>query len=472
MSKMNIGILSVLCFLICGNLSTANSQDEIRPYSNNPYYWQYKGEPVMLVGGSKDDNLFQVDNLEEHLDLVQQVGGNYIRNTMSSRDEGNARAFKRLPNGKYDLDQWNAEYWEKFEQLIKETDKRDIIVQIEFWDQHDYNGGRWDRNPWNPDQNINYTVSNTQLKGDGHYAEVKASGGEMMDFFQTVPELQNDRKVLRYQKKFVDKVLSCTFRYDHVLYTITNEFFKQHSPKWSWYWAEYIHDKAAEAGVNAQVTEMFQAVDMDNEDHKVTLDHPETFTYVDMSQNSTKMNDRHWNNLQWVRDYLENQNTIRPVNHTKTYGGDEVGWTNGDEHGIERFWRNIIGGAASVRFHRPPYGIGLNERAQNQIRSARMLLNEINIFNCRPDAEHRLLFRRDPDEAYLTYNPGRTYALYFPEGGSVELDLSEASGNFRIRWLNIEKCKWTKESNLQAEKKVTLDIPEQDKNWAAVIIKQ
>jgi hypothetical protein len=205
-------------------------------------------------------------------------------------------------------------------------------------------------------------------------------------------------------------------------------------------------------------------------DHKVTLDHPETFTYVDMSQNSTKENDRHWNSLQWVRDYVSDP--VHPINHTKTYGDDELGWTDGDENWIEWFWRNIIGGAGSVRFHRLPAGIGLNKRAQNQICSARMLLSKINIFKSKPDADHRLLPGRDPDEACLTYNPGKTYALYFPERGSVELDLSEASGTFQIQSLNIEKCKWTKEANLQGGRQVTLDIPEQGKNWAAVTIKK
>ena len=31
----------------------------IKPYLNNEYYWQYKGEPVVLLGGSSQDNIFQ-----------------------------------------------------------------------------------------------------------------------------------------------------------------------------------------------------------------------------------------------------------------------------------------------------------------------------------------------------------------------------------------------------------------------------
>ena len=43
------------------DLSAANGRnaDRIRPYAKNPRYWQYNGKPVMLLGGSNDDNLFQ-----------------------------------------------------------------------------------------------------------------------------------------------------------------------------------------------------------------------------------------------------------------------------------------------------------------------------------------------------------------------------------------------------------------------------
>ena len=30
----------------------------------NPYYWAYDGEPILLLGGSSEDNLFQVPNVE------------------------------------------------------------------------------------------------------------------------------------------------------------------------------------------------------------------------------------------------------------------------------------------------------------------------------------------------------------------------------------------------------------------------
>lgn len=40
-----------------------------------------------------------------------------------------------------------------------------------------------------------------------------------------------------------------------------------------------------------------------------------------------------------------------------------------------------------------------------------------------------LLGKREKDEAYLAAQPGEQYLLYFTDGGSVDLDLSDASGS-------------------------------------------
>ena len=45
---------------------------------------------------------------------------------------------KLLPDGTFDLDQWNEEYWLRFQHMLEWTAERDIIVQIEVWDRFDY----------------------------------------------------------------------------------------------------------------------------------------------------------------------------------------------------------------------------------------------------------------------------------------------------------------------------------------------
>ncbi|MDO8543017.1 MAG: hypothetical protein Q7S40_21440 [Opitutaceae bacterium] len=77
--------LAVTALLVATDLVAA---ERIRPWPKNPWYWEFRGEPVILLGGSKDDNLFQIPDLKEHLDAMARAGANYIRNTMSDRRDG------------------------------------------------------------------------------------------------------------------------------------------------------------------------------------------------------------------------------------------------------------------------------------------------------------------------------------------------------------------------------------------------
>jgi hypothetical protein len=93
--------------------------------------------------------------LTDHLDLLVSVGGKYVRNTMSDRDDGNIYAFGQIEDGMYDLDQWNNAYWDRLEFLLNESEKRGIIVQLTLWDQFDLGSSEWQEHPWNPENNVN-----------------------------------------------------------------------------------------------------------------------------------------------------------------------------------------------------------------------------------------------------------------------------------------------------------------------------
>ena len=78
----------ILSLAVCAACYGQKLKDEgIRPYSENPRYWQYHGKGVFLLGASGDDNLFQwpSPDLERHLDAMKAVWANYVRNTMSDR---------------------------------------------------------------------------------------------------------------------------------------------------------------------------------------------------------------------------------------------------------------------------------------------------------------------------------------------------------------------------------------------------
>ena len=451
-------LTGVLLFSGAQSSAAERQPSPIQPYADNPRYWQYRGEPVLLIGGSKEDNLFQIPDLKEHLDLLQRVGGNYIRNTMSSRDEGNVFPYRRT-DGKFDLNAWNDEYWERLRNLLELTHQRDIIVQLEVWATWDLIRDNWQDSPFRPNNNINYSSQDTTLKDnyDGvHWRDCE----EKQDFFLSVPSLANDTTLLRHQHRFVDKLLSYTLQYPHVLYCMTNEIFNQYPPDWGWYWAKYIRAKAEAQGRRIYVTEMFQNHDIiDGVNHKASLDHPEIYSFVDISQNAANRDQQHWDNLRHIHRYVDRAR--RPINHVKTYG-------NNTDLAYERFFRSVLGGAASMRFHRPTSGIGLNEAAQNAIKSVRMLERIVKMWEV--EAHMELLSDREPDEAYLVAGVGSTYVLYFTNGGTVGLDLNGADGDMRLRWLNIARASWDHDQTITAGRKVEVAAPSPG-HWIAVMNK-
>ena len=441
------------------------NKDRIRPYSENPMYWQYKGKPILLLGGSKDDNLFQIPELKEHLDSIRIIGGNYIRNVMSSRKNVGfeIQPFKRLKNDQYNLNQWNNEYWDRFQKMLQLTAERDIIVQIEIWAFHDFNLNDYPCSPWRPANNINYDTLNSTLSDQSVNI-----GRDKHEFFFTVPKLNNDTLLLQYQNLFVDKILTYTLEYDHVLYCITNEIHPQYSPEWGWYWANYIRKISNEKDKTINITEMFWETDLTDNQHKASLDYPEIHNYFEISQNSANSGEKNWTYTQYIRKYLI-QNP-RPVNSVKIYGSDTGPfWAGKSKDGIEKFWRNILGGCASSRFHRPHAGIGLSELAQNSIKAVRKLETEIKLWEVSPDNE--LLIERDENEAYLAAKPGEKYVIYFTEGGAVGLNLIDYRERFCLRWIDINTGDWhTSQTYLEGGEIVNISTPFQSP-YIAVILK-
>lgn len=435
--------------------------DRIQPWPANPRYWQFKGRPVLLLGGSKDDNLFQIPDLAAHLDDIRAAGGNYIRNTMSDRpDQGfEVYPFKQMPDGKFDLSQWNDDYWRRFENLLRWTAEREIIVQIEVWDRFDYSGQNWEPHPYNPKNNINYTYAQSGFAE--HYPE--HAGRNKQPFFFTTPTQRDNTVVRQYQERFVEKMLSCALTYDHVLYCMDNETSAQE--EWGRYWAGFIRERAARAGKRVCLTEMWDAWDLKSDEHKRTFDHPELYDFCDVSQNNQKRGQEHWDNFQWVRQRVAA--SPRPLNTTKTYGADG-GRYGTDSDGLERFWRHVVGGAASARFHRPDSGLGLSRPAVNAIRAARKLEAVVKLWEVEP--ANLLLGDRAENEAYLAARPGHAYALYFTDGGSVTLDLANAQGRFEVRWIDIASGDSGRHESVEGGRVVQVAAPGSGP-WVAAIVK-
>lgn len=430
------------------------AQVEISISEDYPQYWTLDGKPALLLGGSVEDNLFQltVPPLQQHLDLLVAAVGNYVRNTMSSRDEGNLWPFFfNDSTGLYDLNQWNNSYWLRFEQFLIHTSKRNIIVQMELWATFDFYRENWDRNPFNPKNNSNYQGVRVDLPTEIPTHPVYTDN----PFFWSIPQHNNKMPLLWYQQKYVDKILSYTLQYGNVLYCIDNE--TSVTSNWGKFWADYIRKKAGEVGKTVFVTEMWDPHNLDHISHRETFDHPETYDFVEISQNNHQLGQQHWDNGSKQIERLKNMGYLRPVTNVKTYGNDKGRHGHGTKNGMESFIRSVFFGSAAVRFHRPDSGLGLSEEAQAVIKSMRKLSEAMDFFEAAPD--NSVLLHREPNEAYGRVIRGKQYAVYFTDGGGVTLDLSDCNGTGKLLWLNVMTSEWSESIGLKPEKQVQLVTP-------------
>ncbi|MEX0647246.1 MAG: hypothetical protein WD139_05645 [Balneolaceae bacterium] len=441
-----ITLLGIFCLGTEHTYAQNDNPDAIQPYEENAWYWQYQGEPIMLIGGSDNDNLWQWtgERLTDQLDLLQSVGGNYVRNTMSDRDpagssfavdDGDVHPVREIEDGMYDLEQWNDEYWNRLENFLDETAKRGIIVQLSLWDRFDFNSNH----PYHPDNNVNWESGTVENAND----------------FYRLSVIENNEPVLEYQHRYIDQLMSVTLTYDHVLYNIKNESSAQ--TEQLNYWAQYIQEAADSQNKTIYVTAM-RLLPGNSLRHVMT--HRDIYSFADVSQNNQNsagsVGYDHYENLLHWRNMVEAQRQgPMPINNVKLYGaGAAENFSAGTGvEAVERFWKNIFGGTASTRFHRPDsnWGIGLNEQAQGTIKAASMFLEEFDLFNSEPYAGCEMIGNKINAD-YCLANVGNAYAVYFPFGRStVSIDPWVYMDEVTVKWLNVTNGEW------EEEEKVTLD---------------
>jgi hypothetical protein len=213
----------------CRPKTEPESFQGIMIYPENPFYFQYREKPILLIGATDYHNIFQRDDLEEELEKMKSSGGNYVRNTMASREimagHRDLWPYKVVESTTdslifiYDLDQWNDAFWEKFEKMLRETKKRDIIVEVEIWERHDCYRTRdqagWLRHPFNPDNNINFFEEESGMPV-GEWPEELREGHP---FFATVPNCKIYPWYLTIKKSLWIKF--CLIPFNTIMYFTT-----------------------------------------------------------------------------------------------------------------------------------------------------------------------------------------------------------------------------------------------------------
>ncbi len=496
---MNRKIL--LSIVLVGLFSSAYGQLSIENR-----YWKYKNQKTLLIGGWNHGHNPHIDHDEsdangsQGVSTVEQIkaaisemvdaGGNLLRCVLNPGMAAGIQNhnFCTTSGGKYDMNDMTGPFWTRLNMFLADAESKGVVVQLEIWDRFDlFDKGwkSWPVSPFNPDNNINYTTAQSGLANS-------YSSYNNQPFLQGVPghpvyeAASSGRKtqydlVRGFQEKFVDKLLEISFKYNNVLYCMNNE--THEDPKWGEYWIDYIRTKASAAEKNILVTEMLDQLyfGVNGTDWQYQSNNPDSYDYIDVSQvNSRHRDEASWNIIKDIADDAKSKDIL--LHMTKVYGSDLAlsgapwsGWKPGDsDNAIEEWWRSLVAGVAGIRIHRPTAGIGLNDLVKNNMKSVRLIENNIKFWDVEPHQE--LLGNRESDEAYVAANLGEAYILFYTANGqgSVTLDLSNYSGtDYEVSWVDVSNgiLDESKFTTISGGSVVALDRPSAG-FWVASIVKQ
>ncbi|HEV7347292.1 DUF6298 domain-containing protein [Telluribacter sp.] len=150
-------------------------------HPQNPHYFQYQNKPLVLVGsGEHYGAVINLDfDYKKYLQATAQDGmnttrlftGAYIeklgdfgiqKNTLAPAEGRVILPWKRSGTGgytlggnKFDLNQWNEEYFARLKDFMTVANQQGVVVEICLFSAH-YGGG-WNYSPFNPKNNVNNT---------------------------------------------------------------------------------------------------------------------------------------------------------------------------------------------------------------------------------------------------------------------------------------------------------------------------
>lgn len=474
---------------VLGNPASAQDvESPIQPYGANPFYWEYHGEPLLLLGAGVVDNLHHWHDLEAHLDELQAAEVNYLRASLSmgtraahggdDRPMPHDQPFLQLTNGRYDLDHWDPIFWDRLERLLTLAHERGMVVEVELFNRFDFWRGLWEANAWNPRRNVNYTEAETGLAP--RYREHPTE--DIQPFFHSVPELDNRPVLLSYQLSYINHVLDLTLRFDNIIYDINNE--TSTDPLWGRYWIAHVKERAKAAGKVVYVSDMFEEHVMSRDPYqRQVVENPDVYDFVSAGQVTNLMGSaaEQKSQLAWLRQALAD--APRPITVSRIYGSDQHLLNDfrmrkfqryGDHTAVHSFWMSLMGGTSSARFHWIKAGLGPSPRAFASIRAARLLETRVPLWQMAPADEllagnGQVTIAADETalgaaftlpEAHAMARPGEAYAVFFTRGGEVQLLVETPEPEtFDLRWIDIETGTWGLSDRVEADGRVPLSAP-------------
>jgi len=206
--------------------------EPIRAHPDNPHYYLFRGRPTVLITSAEHYGavINRAFDYNAYLEALKSYGLNYTRiypaafiepegtfhpeNTLAPKPGELIQPWARSQTpgyrsggNRFDLDQWDPEYFRRLKDFIAQADARGIVVEVCFFNAQ--NRGSWPMSPLNWRNNIQ---------------------GEGRSDYNGVQTLEHP-DVLRRQEEFVRRIVQEVNPFDNVILEICDEPFSYGTPR-------------------------------------------------------------------------------------------------------------------------------------------------------------------------------------------------------------------------------------------------
>ncbi|HEX4005849.1 MAG TPA: hypothetical protein VHX60_06720 [Acidobacteriaceae bacterium] len=223
------GILAVglLAVVSAGAQMPGSNGDPIRLNPANPHYFQFRGKTIALVTSGEhyggvinrgvDYKRYLATLAAEGMNETRLFAGSYVevpgksfgieRNDLAPAPGDFVAPWARSSTpgyagggNKFDLDQWNPEYFDRLHGFLAEASRLGIVVEISLFSSQ-YGEAQWALSPFNAENNVNHLELSDRKK-----VNTRENGA-----------------ILRYQESYVRKAVAAVSGFDNVIFEIQNE---------------------------------------------------------------------------------------------------------------------------------------------------------------------------------------------------------------------------------------------------------
>jgi len=414
---LNKGFLLIL--VVCVSCLSANGLlADSKPgllvvHPENPRYLMVKGDPAkkaVLLTGAHTWAEFQTYKQEkfDYQDWISKLvswNHNFMRGWTWEDDYYRPMPFTRT-NGKYNLDQYNPEFFNRYKKGVEMAARKGIYVSVmlfQGWSVPGHKKSRkpapWPRHPFHVDNNNNGI--NGDPDGDGEGKEVHTLQ------IPTVTALQE-----AYVKHFIDLMNG----YDNIIWEIGNEC-NRNSTKWQYHMIDFIKSYEAKkpkqhlVWINRKAEEVF-----DPACHAEIVSPSGAKNYINNPPAATGK-----------KVVIADSDHLSPlqVNHVMMWKnfarGNHAILMDCKYQGLT-WWRGRGFQPEHPRWQNTRDALGVIQTCAKKMNLARMV----------PQQEDE---DTPADTHYCLYNAGEEYLVYQPDRGKgFTLDLP--AGEYRYEWIN------------------------------------